>query len=237
MKHRFPSTWNMEDLLKHLGNIPARRIRLKPAPGTATERHVAEIERRENRLYELVDGVLVEKIMGLSESAIALELGRVLGNFLAEHDLGFPSGADGPVRLMPGLVRIPDLAYISWEQLPRREIPSQPIPNLVPDLAAEVLSEGNTREEMERKLKEYFLSGVKLVWFVYLNTRTVEVFTAPDQSTTLRGSQFLEGGEVLPGFRVAIDAIFRRLPPPGKPVAKRRKSHRKDSPERRHKQP
>ena len=60
------------------------------------------------------------------------------------------------VRLAPGLVRIPDLAFISWQRLPERRVPTDPIPGLVPDLVVEVLSDGNTAAEMDRKRREYF---------------------------------------------------------------------------------
>ena len=61
----------LDDLVERLGGIPLSRILVDPAPGTATEADVLEAERRYNRLYELVDGVLVEKAMGFSESLLA----------------------------------------------------------------------------------------------------------------------------------------------------------------------
>lgn len=73
------------DLAELFGPIPAWRIRNDPAPGTATEQHLVEIEGREKRLYELVDGVLVEKTVGYDESCLAVELGRLIGNFVTKH--------------------------------------------------------------------------------------------------------------------------------------------------------
>jgi hypothetical protein len=55
------------DLLERLGGIPARRVRLRPTPGTATEQDVIEVHDREKKLCELVDGVLVEKVMGFEK--------------------------------------------------------------------------------------------------------------------------------------------------------------------------
>jgi hypothetical protein len=72
----------LADVLQQLGRISPRRIRFRPAAGTATEEDVVEIRERERRLFELVDGNLVEKVMGYWESALAIELGRVLGNFV-----------------------------------------------------------------------------------------------------------------------------------------------------------
>src|SRR5262249_42473795 len=154
----------------------------------------------EDRICELVDGVLVEKIMGTKESALAVKISRHLDVFVEEHDLGMILGADGMLRLLPKLVRAPDVSFISWAQLPEPEYPSEPISDLYPDLAVEVLSPSNTKGEMRIKLKEYFLSGTRLVWYVNPDKRTVQVFTAPDQSITLTETDTLDGGEVLPGF-------------------------------------
>src|SRR5437763_850484 len=161
------------DVLEHLGGIDPRRVRATPPPGKATEKDLLRLLDRGNRLYELVDGVLVEKVMGLMESLLAGDILTAINVFVKPRDLGIVPGADGTLRLMPKLVRIPDVSFISWAQLPNHEYPSEPIPTLYPDLAVEVLSEGNTEEEMERKLKEYFLAGARLVWLVDPDTRTV----------------------------------------------------------------
>jgi hypothetical protein len=93
------------DLLAHFGPIAHRRIRQDPAPGTAVEQDVLDIHDREKRLYELLDGVLVEKAMGVQESFLAIVIAGLLGPFARLHDLGFVLGADGMARLAPGLVR------------------------------------------------------------------------------------------------------------------------------------
>ena len=214
-KSLLPKEWSIADLLKHFGGIAPERIRLDPQPGKATERHVTELNDHEDRLYELVDGVLVEKVMGLPESIIGSTIGRLLGNFVEEHDLGVIAGSDGTVRLMPGLVRIPDVAFISWEQLPGNTIPAEAIPDLAPALAIEVLSDGNTKEEMERKLKDYFFAGVRLVWYIDVKKRTAVVYTAPDQGVPLTEDQTLDGGDVLPGFHLSLRQLFARLAPSG----------------------
>src|SRR5712691_9765395 len=146
----------VSDLLHQLGDIPPERVRLQPAPGTATEADVVAVHDREKRLCELVDGVLVEKTMGYYESYIAATLIRLLGNFIVAHDLGIVAGADGMMRLAPGLVRIPDVSFVSWEKLPGRRLPRQAIPDLVPDLVVEVVSEGNKTREMGRKIEGDF---------------------------------------------------------------------------------
>jgi Uma2 family endonuclease len=207
----FPEDATVADALKQLGDIPARRVRLHPAPGTATERDLLAVLDHTNRLCELVDRTLVEKPMGYEEGYLALWLGGMLAVFAEENDLGIVAGADAAVRLMPGLVRIPDVSFVGWERLPSRKCPKKPIPDLVPHLAVEVLSEGNTPEEMERKLKEYFLAGVEIVWIVDSKKRSVEVYSAPDESIRLTEEQTLEGGDLLPGFQLPLRRLFARV--------------------------
>jgi Uma2 family endonuclease len=201
------------ELVQKLGKIPLERICFTPPPGTATEHDLRAVMRRSGRLYELVDGTLVEKAMGLSESMIAGQILRKIGNFAEVNDLGIPAGADGTVRLLKGLVRIPDVSFFCWHKLPGRVLPSEPIPDLFPDLAVEVLSETNTPEEMQRKLREYFLAGVRLVWMIDPRKRTADVYTGPDAlAATLDKTQALDGGKVLPGFALPLAELFARLP-------------------------
>ena len=89
-------------------------------------------------------------------------------------------------------------------------MPAEPIPSLAPDLAVEILSEGNTKAEMERKLQEYFAAGTQLVWYFDPRSRTVTVYTAPDQFTILNESQTLDGGELLPGLVISLHELFER---------------------------
>src|SRR5215210_2636674 len=205
-----PPRRTVADLLEQLGDIPPRRVLADPAPGTATEQDVIDIEAREKRLCELVDGVLVEKPMGYYESRVAAELIILLGIYLRQHDLGVVAGEAGLLRLMPGLVRIPDVSFVSWGRMPDPQGPRPAIPTLAPDLAVEVLSESNTEAEMERKLREYFAAGTRLVWYIDREDRTARVYTAADQSTLLDESQTLDGGDVLPGFLLPLRELFER---------------------------
>ena len=112
------------------------------------------------------------------------------------------------MRLFPGLVRIPDVAFISWERFPKSARERGAIPDVVPDLAVEVLSKSNRRKEMECKLDEYFEAGVRLVWYVDPKARTVRVYTGRHDFSTLTTDGELDGGDVLPGFRLAIGDWF-----------------------------
>ena len=201
----------LADLLEILGGIAPDRVRFHPAPGTATKRDVLEVESTENRLCELVNGVLVEKPMGYRESVLALALGSWLRAFVEKNNLGLVSGPDGMTELFPGLVRIPDVAFASWSRIPGGVVPSESIPELTPDLAVEILSQRNTPAEMERKRAEYFEAGVKLVWIADPDSRTVEVSTSQGKSTLLGAPDKLDGGNVLPGFTLPLADFFAEL--------------------------
>ena len=205
-----PAIETLADLHERLGSVPLQRIRCHPAPGTATEADVLVYPRGEKHLCELVDGVLVEKPVGYYESLLAAILIHVLGSFLEAHDLGLVLGADATLRLAPGLVRLPDVSFLAWERFPNRELPSEPVPDLVPDFVVEVVSAGNTAAEMERKLQEYFTAGVRLVWYVYPEQRTVHVYTSPHDVRIRHEADRLDGGSVLPGFQLSIQQWFAR---------------------------
>ena len=117
-----PDLKNFAELLELLGGISPERVRLKPWPGTATVEDVVRIDDHEDRLCELVDGVLVEKITGFTESRIATILSTALETYATAHNLGLVVGEAGMFRLPDNLVRIPDVAFARWEQFPDREL-------------------------------------------------------------------------------------------------------------------
>lgn len=200
-------TW--ADLLRRVGDVPADRIRLHPFPATVQD--VIEIHEREGRLCELIEGVLLEKPVGIVESRLAVFLGGLLNAFIVPRNLGMVTGEAGTMELMPGLLRIPDVAFTKWDRLPGRRSPTDPIPLLVPNLAVEVLSRGNTPREMTAKRQDYFTAGVQLVWEIDPVARTVTVFTSPTQVTTLDLADTLDGGVVLPGFILPLQHLFGEL--------------------------
>ena len=201
----------LADLLDRLGRVPLERIRFRPPPGTATERDVLEIAARERRWCELVDGVLVEKPVGYEESVLACFLIQMFGNFVRQRNLGHVTGEQGMVRLFPGLVRIPDVAFASWDRFPQRRLSREPIPDLVPDLAIEVLSESNTEAEMRIKIGEYFSASVRKVWLVDPVSRTVREFKSSDDSITFGEQDTMDGGTLLPGFTLSLRELFAEL--------------------------
>lgn len=201
--------WTAVDLVERFGAIPLNRVLQNPPPGAATEQDAIDLSEHENRLCELVEGTLMEKTVGAYESYVAFYLGELLDSHVRKHHLGIVLGADALMRLAAGLIRIPDCSFISWDRLPGRRVPRDPIADLTPDLAVEVISRHNTRQEMDRKLRDYFAAGVRLVWYVYHTPRReVRVYVKPEEFSVVREGEMLDGGDVLPGFRLALADLF-----------------------------
>lgn len=198
------------DILTDLGNIPPARVRTDPKPGTATVEDLLRVN-RQGAMCELVDGTLVEKAMGWRESLIASLLCELLRQYLRAHDLGLVSGPDGFIRILRTQVRGPDVAFFSWDRLPGGRIPEEPVPELVPDLAIEVLSVSNTYAEMARKRREYFHAGVQQVWMIDLDARTVAVYSGINQHELFHETQSLNGALLLPGLVISLSELFGEL--------------------------
>src|SRR3982750_4237210 len=203
---------NAAEWLRALGGVPLERIIFDPWPGTATEADLLRFVERDKRLCELIDGTLVEKPVGYWETLIAQNLATDLGIYVREKGLGALAGADSTMRMAStGRIRLPDLCFVSRERLPRTR---EPVPTLAPDLAVEVLSEGNTAEEMLQKLREYFASGTRLAWIIDPATRTVAIYHGPEGPTRVLDERAsLDGEQVIPGFTLPVTSLFLNVPP------------------------
>jgi Uma2 family endonuclease len=201
----------LADLVERLGNVPLNRILTRPPLGTATERDVTELEVHSKRLCELVDGVLVEKTVGYLESYLGVIIVGLVWEHVGKHDLGIVLAADGTLRILPDQVRISDCCFISWKRFPEGKLPQVPIPAVAPDLAIEVLSASNTEGEMERKLRDYFAAGVRLVWYIDPRTRTAKSYTSVEACVTVGENESLSGGDVLPGFQLSLGQLFAHI--------------------------
>ena len=205
----FPVGWTLSDLQQHLGDIPAERIVLNPPPGFATELDLFYLADRDC-LCELEFGTLVEKTMGWYESLLANLISFEISLYLRTHDLGQVLGADGMLKILPGMVKLPDISFISWSRFPNTKLPRRPVPALIPDLAVEVLSDGNSQREMTNKLEMYFDAGVRLVWYIDPKSRSATMWQQRDQPQPIAIDGELDGCDVLPGLRISLKQIFQQ---------------------------
>jgi Uma2 family endonuclease len=188
-----------------LGGVPLTRIRRDPPPGSATE---DDLLRAPKPTCELIDGVLVEKAMGNRESLLALFLGGLIRTHVDKTDAGVVLGPDGHLRLGGGQLRAPDVSYIPWGDFPNEEIPDEAYWSVAPALAVEVLSPTNTAAEIDRKLGELFAAGCKLAWVIDPPTKTARVHTSAKKFKELDETGTLDGGKVLPGFKLKLVDLF-----------------------------
>lgn len=164
--------------------------------------------------YELVDGKLVERHMGMESSEIAARIVLLIGMFLRSHSIGRLFGADASYQCFPSApnkVRKPDVSFIQSERLPGGHLPTGHCP-IPPDLAVEVISPGDLAYEVEEKVAEYLQAGVPVVWVVNPPTRTVRIHrprsAARGPIAELSGDDTLTGEDVLPGFSCKVSEFF-----------------------------
>lgn len=208
-----PAEWSLADLQRFLGDVPAHRIRLFPYPGTATEDDAVELQDHEGLHCELVDGVLVEKDMASYKSLLGGMLVTLINIYLQSNPLGIVLPGDGPLRILPTRMRMPDVSFIRWERFPGRKLPTnQRVYRVVPDLVVEILSAGNTRGEMDLKLSEYRRAGVPLIWYIDPHARSAVIYTADGRSGSIDEGGSLDGRDVLPGFTLILRDLFNRFP-------------------------
>jgi Uma2 family endonuclease len=208
-----PKYDNAQQWHDDLGDVPLSRIVFDPWPGTATEEDLLQLVEHDKRLCELIDGTLVEKAMGVEESFVAAAICSIVRTFVKPRKLGSVSVTDATLRLVSSnRIRLPDVAFFSTHRLAESPVPLPKVPRMAPDLAVEVLSEGNTPAEMLQKRKEYFGSGTRLVWIVDLNARSVAVYSAPEViDQIVYEGEVIGGGNVLPGFSAPVVDFFDDL--------------------------
>ena len=197
----------LADFLHDIGDIDPARVLLARF-GRATVADVVEIEERTDRLFELVDGALVEKCVRFRESIISKALCYRISSFVSRKKMGVVTEADGMIELLPNLVRMPDVAlHYSWKRFPKG-MPTDPCPRLCPDVAIEFVCTCQREGELRRKRQEYFESGVKALWLIDESQTTVTVYNRVDRARTFGRGEVVSTGKVLPGFSVELDALF-----------------------------
>jgi Uma2 family endonuclease len=129
--------------------------------------------------------------------------------FVEEHDLGEVFGAETGflVETDPDTVVGADAAFVSRERLASVETFEKFFP-FAPDLAIEVLSPGNTVNEIDEKINFYFAANARAVWVFNPKRRTVAVYSSPFDVRILSEQDALEGGDVLPQFRLDLAKLF-----------------------------
>jgi Uma2 family endonuclease len=179
------------------------------------------VERPENadRWFELVRGEVTElppptRALGV----VCMSVGRLLWNFAFQQGKGYVAANDSGVILErhPDTVRGPDVAFYDDARTFSELHPKYG--ETPPRLAVEVLSPNDKARQVTRKITDYLRNGVPLVWLIDPESRTVTVYCTDKGPILVEGDQYLEGGEVLPGFRCRAAELFAL---PGEPIPPR----------------
>ena len=161
--------------------------------------------------YEVVDGLIVEEPpLGVYEIRMANRLARSIAFFDPSEDLG-----EVVIELLfilnhsPSLRRKPDVAFVSRDRWPRdRSMGRDAAWDVIPDLAVEFTSPTDLIDDLMDKVEDYFRAGVRLVWVFYPKQRKVYAYESPTSVTVLSEGDELDGGVVIPGFRLSLTPLF-----------------------------
>jgi Uma2 family endonuclease len=104
-------------------------------------------------------------------------------------------------------VRGPDVSYVRADRIPDSGIP-EAFWEIVPDLAVEIVSSGESAEEVREKARDYLATGTPLVWVIYPRMREVIVHTPDGLARAYSGSDVLEQFDILPGFSCVVAELF-----------------------------
>lgn len=160
--------------------------------------------------YELVKGELIRMAPAGSEHGeVAMDLAGPLHQHVKAHNLGKVYAAETGFKLEsnPDTVRAPDIAFIRRERVEQIGRPKGFWPG-APDLAVEVVSPGDTVNEVEEKVGEWLAAGAGVVWVVSPKLRTITVYRSLNDIAVLTEKDTLHGGDVVPGFQIRVREIF-----------------------------
>jgi Uma2 family endonuclease len=170
-------------------------------------------------LYELIDGMLMERNMGAWSSYVGSRLLKLLAICCDEFCLGWYWGADASYQCFsnrPRLVRKPDVSFIRLGRLPGERAPEGHT-RIAPDLAVEVISPNDLAYEIDERVSDYLGAGTRLVWVINPVQRTVLIYRADGSISGMREGGELNGEDVIPGFRCPVHSLFITPAPPTAP--------------------
>ena len=160
---------------------------------------------------ELIYGELVMMSPAAPEhGVVAMRIGRYIGNFVEEHDLGLVFAAETGFKIAsdPDLVRAPDASFVRKDRV-ASGLPKRGYFEGVPDLAVEVASPDDTKRELAEKINMWLAHGTTSCWVADPPTRTVTIHRTGRPPILLTGNEQLRDEPTLPGFAVPVSKFFQ----------------------------
>lgn len=159
---------------------------------------------------ELVKGELREIApAGFDHGSVTGRLTIRLGQHVLDNRLGEVLAAETGfvVARDPDLVRAPDIAFVSRDRIPKGSRPTS-FWSGAPDLAVETMSPSDTVLDVDEKVQEWLVAGMRLVWVLNPRQCSVKIFRSNSSVQMLKGNEMLDGEDVVPGFRISVAEIF-----------------------------
>lgn len=159
---------------------------------------------------ELIRGEVVElSPAGFEHSHVCFRVSQLLGDWAREHAKGrLLSGEAGLiVESDPDTIRGADVAYFSYERMPKGKEP-RGFSSVPPELVVEIVGKGQGWGEMVERAGEYLRMGVDRVWVIDPTTRRLHVFRSDVEPVTLNAGDPIEDKHVLPGFSITVGSFF-----------------------------
>lgn len=161
--------------------------------------------------YEIIDGEKVEMPpMSADSQFIASQIAYHLNDFGRRASIG-TAVTEVLIKLVLPFDRNrkPDVVFVPFSQWPGGRLP--PATNawdVLPSVCIEVVSPSDTADEIETKRGEYLAAGIRSVWVVYPRHGRIYVHERSDAVRVVQRADTLDGGEVLPGFRLPLAELF-----------------------------
>jgi Uma2 family endonuclease len=165
----------------------------------------ANLPENADKLLELIEGEIVEKVASFTPSEIGSTVNYYIKGYLIQHPIGYVTGEAGSYVMDDDNTFMPDVGYISKARLPERPPRECPLP---PDFAVEVKSPSDAKRALRRKAEKYLELGTKMVWLVFPDEQQVEVYLPDEDVKTFTLADTLDGGDLLPAFTLAVKDIF-----------------------------
>lgn len=163
--------------------------------------------------YEVVNGELIDVgNSGALHGYVCSLLLAALMSYILPKKLGVILDSSTAFKMKNGNKRSPDISFFAKERLQGlTELPSGFLEG-APDLAVEVLSPGNTVEEIDEKIAEYFENGARLVWVISPTQHYILVYRSTQEpDRLLKSADSLDGEDVIPGFTLPVADLFQKL--------------------------
>ena len=185
-------------------------IKMSTSTALMTAEELLRLPRGEFRA-ELINGELkTMPLAGHPHGRICARLMAPLAQFVWDNDLGEVFTTDTGFKLTsnPDTVLGPDVSFVSKQRVEEVRETNVYWPG-PPDLAVEVLSPGDRPGKVKTKLSQWLDFGTRQVWIVDPKFNTVTIYRSLSDVTTFSGQDSLEADDILPGFRISLERIFK----------------------------